>query len=403
MSRNNDVFKVLVTSGNQAVLAAGSGPDALAIGQIGVFDADTGVSVDATSTPKEFYLAVGVDDDGDAVMDNIEKSAGQKIQRLNTRFYSFRPHTAPQPMIVDVTGYENAKCDDDYTLRLEFRNQEIYRRQGFNQYTKPYAFRTPCCAGDATEVDGNEITKLLVEAINADVDGLVTAVAVARQALTAVTHGVAADLAEGDEVSDADMDAIIAYNAANAGSEVYTDTRITTIPVAINKFCSVNLKYYHPRQTVIIPSLVTGFGCIGSTEIVQEAAMEEGNGYDVQQKEYKSSGWNGTGPYVLSEATGTAKYVEYRADKAVKYDQVIVEYDQFSVGGWQEYLNNLSTIVAVPATDTATRDGLVAVLDAFLTPLGFDALADDAALADTDPAVVEPTTDIDDTDGDGLA
>lgn len=403
MSRNNDVSKVLVTSGNSAVLAADNKPEDLAVGQIGVFDADTGLSVDATSTPKTFYLAVGVDDNGDAVMDDIETSAGQLIQRNNVRYYSFRPHTAAQPMIFDVTGYTKALCDYEYILRLEFRNQEIYRIQGSNQFTKAYAFKTSCCNEDQANLDGNEITIKLVEAINTDDSGLVTAVAVTRQALTAATHGVAADLAEGAVVSDSDMTAIQAFNAANAGSEVFTDVRITSVPLAINNFTGINLKYFHPRQTIIIPSLLEGFECEGTTEVVQDAAMEEGSGFDIQQKEYHTFGWGKTGPYVVNTATGTSKELVYRASKTVKYDQIALEYDQFSVGGWQEYLNNLSTIVAVPDNDTTTRNGLITILDAFLTPLGFDALIDDAALASTTDTVVEPTSAIDDTTLDGLA
>ena len=48
MSRNNDVFHLLVTKGNQAVLAKDKKVVELAPGQIGVFNYDTNLSIAAT-------------------------------------------------------------------------------------------------------------------------------------------------------------------------------------------------------------------------------------------------------------------------------------------------------------------------------------------------------------------
>lgn len=408
MSRNNDVFQVLVTTGNLAPLAAGSTIDALAPGQIGVFDEETKLSIDGTSLVRNFFVAVGIDRDGDTITDDISKSAGQLIQRTNMRFYSFRPHTAAQPMVAELVNYK-ADCDTDYAFKLEFRNQEIYRRQGYAQFSKTYAIRTSCCdnCADCPSGDANEITLLLLTEMNNDVHGLVTATAIARQPVTTATHGTSVDYAIGDVMTVADVEALIAFNAGetDATLHVFSDIRMTTVPVAVNKFCDINLKYYAPRQTVIIPSLVEGFGCNGSVSITQEAAMEEGSGYDIRQKEYHAGAWNGRpGPYRASTATGLAQGgIEYFAEDKIKYDQFSLTYDQFSVAGWLEHLNNLATIIAIPSSDVLTSDGLVVILDNLLTPLGFDALSDDVALADTDDTVVEPTADIDDADGDGIA
>ena len=62
----------------------------------------------------------------------------------------------------------------------------------------------------------------------------------------------------------------------------------------------------------------------------------------------------------------------------------------------------IEATIAIPATDTTTRDALAAILDAITGPAGFDALADDAAGADTDPDVSEPTED-QTVDTDGIA
>ncbi len=406
MSRNNDVFQVLVTKGNQAVLGAGNSVADLAPGQIGVFDFNTNQSIDASSTPRNFYLAVGLDMDGDGNTDDIAKSAGSHIQSKNIAFYSFRPHTPGRPLKVVLKDY-TADCETEYGIKLELRNQEIYRTQGYNQFTKTYSIVTSCCNGcepTCPSGDANEITKQLKENINNDPSGLVTAVAIARQALTVATHGVAADLAIGDEVSDADLDAIMAFNAAQADPAdfVYTDLEITTVTQKINKFCDVNLKYFYPRETVAIMTKVAGFRCNGTVEVTEQAVFEEGSGYDIKQLEYEAKGWT-EGPYRLSTLNGVADQRVYNADQTVKYDMIALTYDQFSIGAWLEYLNNEATMIAIPAEDTTTRDALIPILDAQLTPNGFDALADDAAAANTDDTVIETTTDIDDVDADGIA
>ena len=411
MSRNNDVFQILVTKGDQGVLPAGQDIGTLAPGQVGVFDANTNLSIDGSVATREFYLAVGVDRDNDTVTDDINTSAGQLIQTKNVRFFGFRPHTAPKPMVLELTDLK-ASCDTDYAVKLEFRNQEIYRRQGFNQFAHTYSVRTSCCddcvdgcpSGSCVDLAGK-----LIDAINADDKGLVKAVAFATSALTAATHGVAADLAIGAALADGDLAALATYNEAQSdeADKVCVGVRMTTNPVAVNKFCNINLKYYSPRQTVIVPSLVEGFGCSGTLAITQEAAFEEGAGYDVRQKEYYAGSWNGKpGPYKVSVATGLgAEGFEYFADESVKYDQIAITYDQFSVAGWAEHLNNLATEVAIPTASSATTAALVGVLDALFSnaSLGFDALADDAALADGDDSVTEPTSDIDDVEGDGIA
>jgi len=136
MARNNDVFQVLVTSGTQAPLTAGLKITDLGVGQIGVFDFDTNLSI-TSGTPRNFYLAVGLDRDGDGVLDDVAKSAGSHIQGKNIAFYSFRPHTPGRPMKVVLKDY-TANCETEYGVKLEMRNQEIYRTQGYNQFTHTY-------------------------------------------------------------------------------------------------------------------------------------------------------------------------------------------------------------------------------------------------------------------------
>lgn len=404
--RNNDVNKVLVSSGNQDILATGQDLDALAVGQIGFFDAKTNQSIDETDTPVEkIFIAVGLDRDNDTVKDDVDVSAGQFIQTKETKQLSYRPHTAARDMELVISGYTQAECDCDYGVKFELRDQEIYRIQGHNQFSKTFVVRTPCCIGTQTTVDGNVLSGLVAEAINADetFNRALTATITARQAFTDPQTSGNGAIAIGDPVSDAQLAGIIEYNAANPGDAGYTDVTVTVASLPLQTFCNVNLKYFHPRRIFVIPSLDEDMTCIGATVATTiTLAFEEGNGYDIQQKEYHSQ-LDGNGPYVLLTIPGTAKNRTFFADQAEQYDQFALEYEQVSASGWGKYENVLSTIVAIPAADTTTRDAFVAVLDVLFAGQLLDELSSDVAAANTDPAVVEPTADKDSYDDDGLA
>ena len=394
MSRNNDVFHLLVTKGNQAVLAKDKKVTELLPGQIGVFNYDTNLSFDATvaAAPRNFYLAVGVDA-GNGTTGDIMKSAGSHVQGKNIAFYSFRPYTPGRPMKVLLKDYV-ANCETEYGVKLELRNQEIYRTQGYNQFTKTYTMKTSCCDGcepTCPSGDANEITKQLYININNDTSGLVKANIKPRAGAT-LPAGVTVD-AQGN-LTLAQVDTIMAANAAqtNPANYVYTDLEIETVPQTIQDFCSVSLNYMYPRQTVAILTKVGDFKCSGTVATTQTAVFEEGAGIDVKQLEYQAKGWTES-PYRVSTVNGVADNRIYITDANSKYDVFALTYDQFSLGGWLEYLHNQATIIAIPTTDTVTRDGVAAILDKVAVAQGFEALADDAAAAVVDSTVIEKTTD----------
>ena len=195
----------------------------------------------------------------------------------------------------------------------------------------------------------------------------------------------------------------MAYNATQPDPTtfVYTDLEIETVTQAINNFCSVNLKYFYPRETVVIATKIAGFKCNGTLEVTQEAAFEEGSGYDIKQLEYEAKGWKES-PYRLSTLNGVADERVFNTDVKEKYAQLALTHDQFSQGAWLEYFTNQATLVAIPSRNTKTRDSLVELLDRLITPLGFDALADDAVNVNTNNTV-ESTTAIDNVTLDGIA
>ena len=395
MSRNNDVFHLLVTKGNQAVLARDKKVTELLPGQIGVFNYDTNLSFDATvaAAPRNFYLAVGVDA-GNGTTGDIMKSAGSHVQGKNIAFYSFRPHTPGRPMKVLLKDYV-ANCETEYGVKLELRNQEIYRTQGYNQFTKTYTMKTSCCKDcvpTCPSGDANEITKQLYINISNDTSGLVKANIKPRVGAIPLPAGVTVD-AQGN-LTLAQVDTIMAKNAAqtNPANFVYTDLEIETVPQTIQDFCSVSLNYMYPRQTVAILTKVGDFKCTGTVVTTQTAVFEEGAGIDVKQLEYQAKGWTES-PYRVSTVNGVADNRIFITDANAKYDVFALTYDQFSLGGWLEYYHNQASIIAIPTADTVTRNGLATILDKVAVAQSFEPLADDAAFAIAVPTVIERTTD----------
>ena len=376
MSTTNPVFQVLVTSGDQAPLAAGSAVSALAPGQIGVFNYHTGLSLGAASAvgdTRDIFLAVGVNRSGTSTLEDINKSGGQYIQSERVTRYMHRNYTAPAPMIVDITNYK-IYAEQEYGIKVEFRNQHIYAMNGYNQFTKTWLESGGCaesgdCVDCGTTGDCNAWTIKMVNQINLDKDELVKA-----DFLDYTT----------------DPDAPVVVTAANVAAWIAdTDNaglclgiRLTSIPEKIYTYCSVNLKYFNPRGTVLIPSLIEGFACNGVITIQQEVGYEEGAGYDIRDLEYTAGGWNGKpGPYRVSELLGVAREgFEYFATSSAKYSQFTLTYDLMSQSNFLKYYANNQTIIAVPCADETTRDGLVAILDHIFTQ--FPANAANAALGD---------------------
>jgi len=367
MSKNNHVFQVLVGAGNQAILAAGETvADLVAdnvIGKIGIFDAVTNLSVDETDSPSAVYIAVAVDNDGDGVVDGIKKSAGQKINLKGLKGYEFTPYQAPLPQIVTISDYGDTLGGTEFIIRLEFRNQEIYKKQGYNQYSKAYPIKTDGTA--VTAVDANQITIKFVNAINNDPLQLVTAEAIAADTITIATHGTSVNYSAGDVMTLADVAVIETFNAtADEADKVYSSIQITTNSLGINKFFQINTKYYTPRQTIVIPSLVSGFDGTGTITITQDIKNEQGSGYDVKMKEYEAAGWDATGPYRQYATTGLPKdELIYAASETAKYHQIVLTTEDSSYGGFQTFYNTVSNIIAIPQADTTTLTSILTVLD----------------------------------------
>lgn len=399
MSKHNPVHQVLITKGNQAVLEGNKTVADLLPGQIGIFDYDTNLSLDGSKKVRNFYMAVGLDTDGDGVTDDIKKSRGSHIQGKNISQYTFRGYTPGRSMKVKLKDYV-AKCDNEYGIKVGIRNAEISKMLGFNEFVKTFAMRTECCNGCkqlCPNGDANQITKDLFIQISNDPSKLITATITPRGDVSAA--GVTP---QDGKLTLEDLEKIMKYNATkdNPDEFVYTDLEIEAHTLKVAKACGINLNHFYPREGILTVTKVGDFECSGEIEVTQTAVIEEGSGLELRQMEEFTLGWDET-PYRVSCVTGFPIQREYLSDVNGKYDMLYLGYDQVSSGAWQDYEYGEGTHIAIPCADTTTRDALVTLLDA-LNIVPFDALLDDAQNVDVDPSVVESTSAIDDVNKDGL-
>jgi hypothetical protein len=460
MATTNPVFQVLTTSGDQALLAAGSRVDALNNGQLGIFNYHTGLSIDGTvpGDARDIFIAVGINrtTGGTDDMEDFNKSAGQLIQVRNAKSRTAKATVDEIAKVIELTGF-TANCDSDYALRLTFLGQKIYGMNGYNGVAKTFNYHTGCCSdpcGDGCG-DGNpvELAFGLAANINADPDLLVAATIFGNKITAVISTAPTADgntvvtvgtttytvaVLDADTTAQAAQKIVDAintqtgspYRASLTGSTISiyekapgqastatfavtgsgvaatgivasTKTAVTdeaafkaaypgasvilrlTSAIEVRKAVNggINLGY-HKAGINFEAHLVDGFVCNGTLTTITEFQFREGSGYDLQQLEYVAGGWNGKpGPYRQSTTTGMARDgIEYFTSVSAKYNVLSLTYDQFSVGGWLEYLNNLETIIAIPCADTTTLTGLVAVLDLIFTQ--FQPLANDVASMD---------------------
>ena len=386
MSANNPVFQVLIPTGNQVVLAAGSSVTSLAVGQIGVFSATTGLSQDATTIVNEraIFLAVGVDTTGGTTLNNVATSAGQNIPRNDVDDYSFRCYNPEQPNIVDIIDFTNVECETTYSFKVEFRgNSQAYQMYGFNQFTKVFSVTTPCCGAgcDCPSGDCNKLAELFVNAVNADTDQII----LANYLDYTTTPGSPVVVPAND---------VDTWIAAHPGECL--GVRLTDIPSKVYTYCQIPLRYYKMTQFLMIVSLIDNLSCEATSNIFQIPSFGEGQGKDIGWLEYEAGGYNGKpGPYRVGEMAGTAiGNFERFSTNAGKYNQLNLHYSPQIVGGWDEYKNKMNTIVAAECTTgvnpNRTFNGLLPILDAFFGTQGFLPL--DPALANCNCTTVQFTS-----------
>jgi len=254
-SPNNRVFQILIPKGNQNLLAAGQYAENLAPDQLGVFDADTGLSLDAATVAnaKKIYFALGLDKDGDGSTDDFMSSANEYILKEKISAVTKKNPVDPVDQVITVTNYKSC-CDSveqDYVLNITLENEQILRTIGSVAYRQSFVAH-PNCGDSCTSIDINEITKQLVDSINEDSNGFLSAVAIDES---------------GNEITD--MDAYIAANKAvntddDPNNDVGSGIKITINALGVQNYCAINLKYFNPRGTKGSVVATGAFECCGT-------------------------------------------------------------------------------------------------------------------------------------------
>lgn len=303
--KNNPIFQVLVVT-NNALRVANGNPWDLAVGQLGIFDAETNKAVTA-AIPDKFYLAVGVANQAGTIGD-IRKSAGEHIKKamLNSVFSKHPETAADQTIAVDLTGLVPV-VGEDYLIRLSFLSGHILTQNGFALPRKSFVVT-------ATTAVLADLVNAITDEVNKDLEGVVV--------------------------------------ATDDGATTVTFT-IKSEPLAkiVN---GINANYSFLRQLKATLALGGQFEYESANISITDTppVYAQGSGYDIMQWEYVSGGWKGKpegGIYrtseVLEQFYGDT---EIFADKTKKYWTMRLNYAYPSnSGGMLEYSNEMETVICI--------------------------------------------------------
>lgn len=193
------VHRVMVPSvdgmeaGSVALYNTTTGAINLANGELGLYNADTLVSIDpatGVTTEKKVFFAIGRDTTGNGTVDTIERSLDIEVAKVtDTQTVDY---SAPANQI-QVLTWSNTDCETEYCLKFNFNSVRISEDLGFNPLYKTFSHTTDCCDNTCDTCGGGDCAALatdFVELINDDIDGLVTATAQALNDLAFTAEDV---------------------------------------------------------------------------------------------------------------------------------------------------------------------------------------------------------------------
>lgn len=327
--KNNPVFQVLVVT-SPTILPISNKQEDLAVGQLGVFDASTNLSVDiGAALPSKIYFAVGLANQAGTLGD-IRKSAGEAIVKSLIKRVDAQPYTAPQAKVfsLDLAAFvPAADASTDYVLRFSFSSGQIMNLSGFGNPVKSFTVTAPKSMSLAN------FKLAIIAEVNKDEEGIIV--------------------------------------AADAGSDVLTFT--IGAEDKVNTVNGINKRYSFLRQLNAELSLSEEF--LGKVATVSGPVYEEGSGYDIKQLEYVAGGWIGNpGLYRDSNLNGVlANEIMIYADAATNYWTIRFNYSaKYTSGGSLDYESILETVIAVPQTPAnfAFINSLIAMVNTYVTTEG---------------------------------
>lgn len=345
-----NVHRLLATKGDSAPLGAGNGIGDLAVGQIGVFDADTNLSIAAggAGAGTNFYLAVAHDN-------THVKSAGT-INRSRVRNAHFECYQAGVSPVFDFTNL-CAECNTDYVIKFDITTSNAYVGYGMQPVYKTFVARPSECCETGTEADCIAIIKFLRDQMNNDTDGIFTA--------------IATNPSNNAELNDAALD------SWDVSADGCPNLRVTLSAPALADFCNIPNTYSFPTGVSVQPSM-QGFNCCSPAGVISEVTAvtyPQGAGPDIKFEEYDAAGNDGRAfSHYRQTESGVSADISFNASSSETYVQLVIEYDEPQTNAFDTYDDPKSVKVAMPSGDSSTIVALATIIDAALgTSLATDA------------------------------
>lgn len=349
----NPIQATLFPKADAAVLAAGNTVADLTVGQAGVFNADTGLSINAggAGAVSRFFVAVGLDTSGDGNVDDIAKSSGQEVQKANVTGYESLCYREGVDQIVRV-GDIDIVCGKDYIVKVGVRDAKAFSLYGYNPVYKSFVVPAQCCDNceDCASGDNAEFAFSLRDRVNADPEGLFSAIVVSSNAPTV-------------EITDREHDF-----TSNSPEVV-----ITVNHDVVKKYCGIPFTYTFPRGTAFDVSFPDWDCAIPSVTEVQALGFELVSGVDAQMNEFVAQGITNS-PYRITES-GVQNVPAYLSNASGRYNVINLTYDVEAWGADRLYHNSANTNIYLACEDNTAGIGIATILDALLPTFAAQAAA----------------------------
>lgn len=344
-AKTNHPYQLMVVK-DPELLREGTTWEYLSPGQLGLFKMN-GESFAATELETkvfEYYIGLGVDNDGDGKVDDVINSA--IIHPKHITYIGNKLYTQGSPMRVLITDIK-AKCDEDYSIEVQVTNNEVLRRMGYMPYKKTYYATTGCCNDcnpNCADNKCNLLVKDLIDVINNDKDDFFFAEAIDKdgQVVTDIYRYIYTN-----ETVNSDEDTT---------NDVCLGIMLTSKPSLVTGFCSIPSKPWSNPGTNIAVYLKCGFTCMGRVGVQSQLYLEQGSAAELKYKEYKAGGWNGNPGIYRQSAIHGMPIGEFKSqiEDGKKYGQYILTWNSLDPSGWGDYFNSHTLIFAYEVTvDTA--------------------------------------------------
>jgi len=341
---NEAVFAMLVTKGNKT---AGTGsPWDLAPGQIGFFNPITNAAITTKADADRygFYIAVGVDKDGDGSTDTMRRSF-REIYPKNFVDYTQKCYTPYQDKIIDFSGC-TINYSTTYILKLRFFNPSYFRSiSPTGEQYKYLNYETEKQVDtSSTDPDIAKMYQSFLDQFNAD------------EFMSSFMELALLNPSDNAAITD-----LPAWCTSNPG--VAPKMRFTVHQFKDESEMDEFYNFSSPIEMSVDLFPSAGFINNGTITVVQEMAYEEITGSVVQQYERIAGGYIGN-PGPIRELNAGLLKTDYLADYNTKYSTIVLHYKLDSSDRLQ---TDILTYIAVPADEGDTFKSIRENLGLLLT------------------------------------